>query len=1143
MKRTKNTFENFPDWIIKKWQEIADLLAETIDIPAALIMKTENEFMEVFISSHSENNPYPVGGKEKWHGLYCETVIKSQNKLLVTNAVKDRKWNQNPDIKLGMIAYLGFPLNFPDNKPFGTLCVLDNKERPFTLQNEKLIEQFKNVIELDLALLQSFNLKTNQLTANVFQEITERRQAEENTTKLIRVYTVLSNINQTILRTRDKQELFDKVCRIAVDDGGYLMAWIGMVNPTTNKVDVVASAGSTGEYLKDINIDLNNAAQSSGPTGQAIKSGKCVFSNNIETDDKMIPWRKNALKQGYLSSITQPIVTSGKIIGAYTMYSGESGFFTEEEIKLLAEMASNISFALEFIENEKKREQAEEELKESEEKFRNVFEAANVGKSITSPKGKIHVNNAFCEMLGYTKEELQNKSWQDLTPSDEIETIRKELIPLLTGELNSTRFNKRYIHKNGSFIWADVGVVIHRDSQGKPLHFITTVNNISERKRAEEALQENNSRLELAMQSANMAWWEMDIPTGKVIFDKRKSEMLGYPAGNFKHYKDFMALVHPEDADKAMKAMQRHIDGESDKYEVEYRIFTQSGRYKWFYDIGSIVKKNAKGIPLNATGLVIDITERKHAEEKIREKDIQFRKLSANLSDLIFQFTRRPDGTYYVPIASEGIRNIFGCSPEDVLNDFTPIGRVIYPDDAARVISDIEYSAEHLSFFTCEFRVQIPGKEIQWIFSRSSPEKLPDGSITWYGFNADITESKQMEQELIKAKERAEESDHLKTAFLCNMSHEIRTPMNGILGFAELLKEPGLSGDQQQEYISIIEKGGARMLNIINDIVSISKIESGTTDIHISETNINEQTDYVYNLLKLDAEKKKLNLIRNNSLPDQESIIKTDSEKFIGILSNLVKNAIKYTDQGSVEFGYHLCRAKACLGSTECLVSTLEFYIKDTGIGIPKKKQEAIFERFIQADIADKMARQGAGLGLAISRAYVAMLGGRIWVESEEGKGSTFYFTIPCTSEPQQKTILQTDALTDTPTHVHPEVSGLKILIAEDDETSELLISTTVKMFGKEILKVRTGVEAVEKCKKNFDIDLILMDIQMPDLNGYEATRQIRQFNQDVVIIAQTAFGLSGDREKALEAGCNDYISKPIARTELQAMIRKYFMK
>jgi hypothetical protein len=224
--------------------------------------------------------------------------------------------------------------------------------------------------------------------------------------------------------------------------------------------------------------------------------------------------------------------------------------------------------------------------------------------------------------------------------------------------------------------------------------------------------------------------------------------------------------------------------------------------------------------------------------------------------------------------------------------------------------------------------------------------------------------------------------------------------------------------------------------------------------------------------------------------------------------------------------------------------TSLQFYVKDTGIGIPKNRFEAIFERFVQADIEDKKAQQGAGLGLAISKTYVEMLGGRIWVESEEGIGSTFYFTLPYNPKPDEKaSVKMAFSSQNAGDHTNPANAGLKILIAEDDETSEMLISIMVEMFGKEILKVRTGIAAVEACRKNPDIDLILMDIRMPELGGYEATRQIRQFNKEVFIIAQTAYGLAGDLEKAMEAGCNEYISKPINSSILKGIIQKHFDK
>jgi CheY-like chemotaxis protein len=244
----------------------------------------------------------------------------------------------------------------------------------------------------------------------------------------------------------------------------------------------------------------------------------------------------------------------------------------------------------------------------------------------------------------------------------------------------------------------------------------------------------------------------------------------------------------------------------------------------------------------------------------------------------------------------------------------------------------------------------------------------------------------------------------------------------------------------------------------------------------------------------------------------------------------LVKNSVKYTENGSIKLGYQLIQN---LSDT----SYLEFYIKDTGIGIKSDRIDAIFERFIQADISDSKAKQGAGLGLSITKAYVEMLGGKIWVESEEGVGSVFYFTIPVQSNNIENK--KNDAISIFSNQTLGR--KLKILIAEDDEVSELLLGETVKLYSKEILKAKTGLEAIEICKKNPDIDLVLMDIRMPELNGYAATQQIREFNKKVIILAQTAFGLSGDREKALEAGCNEYISKPICKEELLELLGKFF--
>jgi CheY-like chemotaxis protein len=362
--------------------------------------------------------------------------------------------------------------------------------------------------------------------------------------------------------------------------------------------------------------------------------------------------------------------------------------------------------------------------------------------------------------------------------------------------------------------------------------------------------------------------------------------------------------------------------------------------------------------------------------------------------------------------------------------------------------------------------------------------------------------------------------------------------MNGILGFTDLLKEPKLSGEQQLKYIGLIEKSGTRMLNIINDIVDVSKIESGQMKVEIKESNINEQIEYLYTFFKPECESKGIHLTMKNSLPSNQSIIKTDREKVFAILTNLIKNAIKYSNHGIIEFGYALVETHHAASTKETVhAASLQFFVKDQGIGIPRDRQEAIFERFIQADIEDRNAYQGAGLGLAISKSYVEMLGGKIWVESEVGKGSTFFFTLPYSNAGEAQNALKGTKSVNNDKNTFRK---LKILVAEDDGTSEKLISIYLQPFSKQLLFARTGGEAVETCRNNPDIDLVLMDIQMPHMNGYMATNQIRQFNQEAIIIAQTAFGLQGDREKALEAGCNDYISKPIAYHSLLNLIQKY---
>ncbi|MDH7446623.1 sensor histidine kinase [Aquimarina sp. 2201CG14-23] len=329
--------------------------------------------------------------------------------------------------------------------------------------------------------------------------------------------------------------------------------------------------------------------------------------------------------------------------------------------------------------------------------------------------------------------------------------------------------------------------------------------------------------------------------------------------------------------------------------------------------------------------------------------------------------------------------NISGLSQQEAIEDGWL--KAVHPEDRKRLKSGWYNNAKNRDASHAEYRFLRADGSVKWVLGQAIPEYNEKNEVIGYvGTTTDITELKLYEIELNKMKDKAEESDRLKSAFLANMSHEIRTPMNGILGFAELLKEPVLTGDEQHLYISLIEESGARMLNIIRDIIDISKIESGQVKVFPSEVDINEQVEYLYQFFKPEADRKGLQLSYINELANNKAILKTDKEKFNAILTNLVKNAIKYTPEGSISFGY---QKKG---------EFLEFFVKDTGMGIAKNRQKAIFERFVQADIENNYAIEGAGIGLSIAKAFTEMLGGEIWLDSKKDLGSIFYFTIPYTN-------------------------------------------------------------------------------------------------------------------------------------------------
>jgi len=894
---------------------------------------------------------------------------------------------------------------------------------------------------------------------------------------------------------------------------------------------------------------------------------------------------------------------------------------------------------------------AEQALRDSEHEFQTLAQISPVGIFRTDATGNTtYVNPKWCQISGISASEALSDGWLHAVHPDDREKLSSTWIASFQEHTASTA-EYRFIRPDGSTIWVIGHTALEKNSKEEIVGYIGTITDITERKLAEEEQRKAQQLLSISQSLAHIGSWESELSTGKLSWSDEMYRILGFPAVSPMYLKMALSVFPPDELVRFNQAISSALRGDV-PYNIDYKIIRNDGQVRVIHDEGEVIR-DIHGQTTRMFGTTQDITERKCAEEALRESEAKQGKMVANIGDVIVIIDR--DGT--TKYKSPNIEKWFGWKPEDLVGGNT--WKNIHPDDldsVMKLFGTILGEPNATATTECRFRckdgsykwIELTGinllhdpdirgllgnyhditerkrAEDELIKAKEKAEEsetrfkaLHNASfggiaihdngviidcnkglteITGFSFEEligmngllliaeksrdlvmnniltgyekpyealgirkngeeyhlridgrmipyqdkmvrvtefrDITRRKMAEQELIKAKEKAEEGDRLKSAFLANMSHEIRTPMNGILGFAELLKEPDLTGEQQQEYIGIIEKSGVRMVNIINDIIDISKVESGQMKVAVSETNISEQIEFIADFFRPEVEQKGIQLLVNNTLPDQKTILKTDKEKLYAILTNLVKNAIKFTKTGSIEIG---CNIVDTLHAT----SLLQFYVRDTGIGIRPEQQKYIFERFRQGSETLNKSYEGAGLGLSISKAFVEMLGGIIWLDSELGKGSTFYFTLPYTAETKEiaiKNLVSENGIEN-------QVSNLKILIAEDDEGSEKLISIAIRKFGKEILKVRTGVDAVEACRNNPDIDLVLMDIQMPEMDGYEATRQIRQFNTNVVIIAQTAYALAGDSEKAIEAGCTDYVSKPIKRELLLELIQRYFRK
>ncbi len=800
------------------------------------------------------------------------------------------------------------------------------------------------------------------------------------------------------------------------------------------------------------------------------------------------------------------VAESGKSITLEDSYIGETIDKVTWFRIVVVPMDENIAILSQDI---SERKNAENELKESKEKLSLIVNKSPFPVTIvdTNDEKIIYWSESATALTGYSvKTEAE---WFKLAYPDE--KYRKQVIERWKHFLEKARESNEAINtgeyritcKNGSV----KDVVLY--AQFIPGNLVVTINDITERKHAETRIKTMAEMLTFAPNAITVCDYN-----GNFLYANQKTlDIFGYTWEEFKAI-PLSKLDTPETAAQTPARIEEIRKKGEGRFEVES-----------FKKDGSIVPmeihvKTTKWDNVDALITVAsDITERKQMEEEILKNQLRYQKAQAigNVGNWEYDLVT---SQFW---GSEESRKIFGFNPKPIELTTDRVESCI--TERIRVHQALLDLITHGKKYDLVYEILTEDKGIQKIIhSIAELEKDAQGNpIKITGVINDITRQKKIEDDLIIAKEKAEESDRLKSAFLANMSHEIRTPMNGILGFTNLLQEHDLTGEEQNQYIEIIQKSGKRMLNTVNDIIEISKIDSGQIKVASNMVNVSEHLLTLHKFFKLEAEKKGLKLNLNNKLSEDESLILCDENKLGSILTNLIKNAIKFTEKGTIEIG---CKKNK---------KFLELYVEDSGIGIPANRKEAIFNRFEQADVEDQLVHEGSGLGLAISKSYVELLGGKMWVDSEQNKGSTFFFSIP-----YDPTNTETKIKVSGKKQVENKEKKLNILIVEDDDVSSMLLSTILNDKAKNIQIATNGLKAVEICKNSTNFDLILMDIKLPGIDGLEATKRIREFDRNVKIIAQTAYALEGDKEKAIEIGCNDYISKPISKGKLIEMIGKY---
>lgn len=1056
------------------------LAGEEFGAACALYNRLEDN---ILCSLGQWNTPPGYNPVDKPEGHICYDLIKSgkSDVLIINNLHLTDYFISDPNVApYGLMSYVGVPVKF-QNDAVGSLCI---------------VYQFNFIpTQADIDFFQLIGLAVS---------IEEEQKADEQQVKE---------------SERRLQKLLMEVPSVAVqgiDINGIVLYW----NKASERFYGFTAEEATGKHIWDIIIPEN------------IKNEVRDEIAWMFAQQRPIPENEMHLMRKDGSEIV--VLTSHALVQI------------DDKETILYSMDQDITG----------RKQIENKLKENETTYRNLFQNAQVGLFRNRLDGSIlHCNDQLARMSGYTSttefinEYVTSQNYVDVDARDR---MWSEI--MTNGYVEN--FEARFYRKDRSIFWVSFSARIYPEQgwlEGVAIDITT-------QKEAQKAISAKEANLKAIIENSLDSVWSVDLDYRIQYVNEVFATAFYTTFGNKLSPGINILESLPETLRPLWKARyDRAFNNEHYSFVDEINLGTQS----IFIEV-SMQPILIDGLVSGASFYGRDISEKTNSERLLKYQ-AELRKLLVDFStdfinlpldkiddsiqkalatvgafvgadrSYIFEYDYEKEvGIYAKEWCRHGIASfidVFKYLPFEGFESFLSQ----HKRGESVQISDIE-ALENNDLYE-----MLKAQDIRSLLT--IPLIKQDECIGFVGFDSvravkhfdeyelqllnvfaqmivNIYERLENEASILQAKEKAEYADKLKTAFLQNMSHEIRTPLNGILGFVDLLKDISLSADDRAKFLGIVEKSGKRLLNTINDILEISKIEAGQEKIHLCAVNTEEVLHYFLEFFKPQAYEKNIHLILEEHVKNENAIIQTDKHKFETILSNLINNALKFTHKGNIKIGSYREFGK------------LIFYVSDTGSGIPKERQQAIFDRFVQADLKITRPHEGSGLGLSIVKAYIDMLGGEIWLDSEPEKGSVFTFALPHQSvanalDPEKQESIKSDFKKES-----------LILIAEDDEVSQMLTEKILHKEGFRTVLASNGNQAIEQLV--LKPDLILLDLKMPGLSGFDTANAIRITHPDIPIVALTAYALAGDREKALSAGCNAYITKPLSKALLLKTLKQF---